>query len=123
VSGDDHPLPIYTKYRVPVALASDDEGVARSDMTHEYLRAIETYHFSYADLKRFARQSLEHSFLPGQSLWSDTRLVFRTAQPCAAETVGVEKPSAACDNFLAANERAREQWKLEAEFARFEKKY
>ena len=36
VSGDDHPLPIYMKYGVPVALATDDEGVSRSDMTHEY---------------------------------------------------------------------------------------
>jgi len=40
VSGDDHPLPIYMKYGVPVALATDDEGVSRSDMTHEYLRAV-----------------------------------------------------------------------------------
>ena len=26
------------KAGVPVALATDDEGVSRSDMTHEYLR-------------------------------------------------------------------------------------
>jgi adenosine deaminase len=123
VSGDDHPLPIYMKYGVPVALASDDEGVARSDMTHEYLRAVETYRLSYADLKRMARQSLEHSFLPGQSLWSDTKLVFRTAPPCAADAAGTEKPSAACEQFLSANERARMQWNLETEFVRFEKKY
>ena len=77
VSGDDHPLPIYMKYGVPVALATDDEGVSRSDMTHEYLRAVESYHLSYADLKRMARQSLEHSFLPGESLWADTKVVFR----------------------------------------------
>lgn len=63
VKGDDHPLPIYRKYNVPVALATDDEGVSRSDMTHEYLRAFETYNLTYADLKRMARQSLEHSFL------------------------------------------------------------
>jgi adenosine deaminase len=123
VSGDDHPLPIYMKYGVPVALASDDEGVARSDMTHEYLRAVESYHLSYADLKRMARQSLEHSFLPGQSLWKDTKLVFRVAPPCAADQAGAEKRSAACEEFIAANERARMQWKLEAEFSKFEKKY
>ena len=123
VSGDEHPLPVYMKYGVPVALVSDDEGVARSDMTHEYLRAVEAYHFSYADLKRFARQSLEHSFLPGQSLWADTRLVFRPAQACAGDAGGAGKPSAACVAFLAVNERARIQWQLEAEFAKFEKKY
>jgi adenosine deaminase len=31
------------KYGVPVALSTDDEGVARSNMTHEYLRAVESY--------------------------------------------------------------------------------
>jgi adenosine deaminase len=123
VSGDDHPLPIYMKYGVPVALATDDEGVSRSDMTHEYLRAIESYRLSYADLKRMARQSLEHSFLPGQSLWKDTKLVFRIAPACVSDAPGMEKPSAACQQFLATSERARMQWKLESEFTKFEKKY
>jgi hypothetical protein len=123
VSGDDHPLPIYMKYGVPVALASDDEGVARSDMTHEYFRAVETYHLSYTDLKRMARQGIEHSFLPGQSLWTDTKLLFRAATPCASDSLGAEKPSAACEGFLTANERARLQWNLEDEFTKFEKKY
>ena len=64
VRGPEHPLPVYLRYGVPVALATDDQGVSRSDMTHEYLRAVETYGLTYADLKRIARQSLEHSFLP-----------------------------------------------------------
>jgi adenosine deaminase len=123
VSGDDHPLPIYMKYGVPVALATDDEGVSRSDMTYEYLRAVESYHLSYGGLKRMARQSLEHSFLPGESLWADTKLVFRMTPPCVGDAAGSEKPSAACDQFLAANERARMQWRLENEFAKFEKKH
>ena len=123
VSGDDHPLPAYMKYGVPVAISSDDEGVARSDMTHEYLRAVEGYRLPYTDLKRMTRQSLEHSFLPGQSLWASTNIVFRPAAACAADIPGTEKPSASCSEFLVANERAREQWKLEAEFAKFEKKF
>jgi hypothetical protein len=123
VSGDDHPLPVYMKYGVPVALATDDEGVSRSDMTHEYLRAVETYHLSYVDLKRMARQGLEHSFLPGESLWSQTRLVFRPVPACLSDPLGAEHPTSHCSQYLAANERAREQWKLEVEFAKFEKKY
>jgi hypothetical protein len=123
ISGDDHPLPIYMKYGVPVALATDDEGVSRSDLTHEYLRAVESYRLSYVDLKRMARQSLEHSFLPGQSLWMDTKLVFRMAPACAGDAAAPDKPSAACEQFLASNERARMQWKLEVEFAKFEKRY
>jgi adenosine deaminase len=69
VDGDNHPLPTYLSHSVPVALATDDQGVARSDMTHEYLRAVETYKLSYAQLKRMATQSLEHSFLSGATLW------------------------------------------------------
>ena len=123
VSGDDHPLPIYMKYGVPVALATDDEGVNRSDLTHEYLRAVESYRLSYADLKRMARQSLEHSFLPGQSLWSETKLVFRLTPPCATDGPDAEKPSVSCEQFLQASERARMQWTLEGEFTKFERKY
>jgi hypothetical protein len=70
-----------------------------------------------------ARQSLEHSFLPGQSLWTDTKLVFRMAPACVSDPAGAEKATSACEQFLAANERARMQWKLEGEFAKFEKKF
>ena len=87
------------------------------------IRAVESYRLSYADLKRMARQSLEHSFLPGQSLWTDTKVVFRVVSACAGDASGAEKPSAGCDHFLAANERARMQWKLEGELAKFERKY
>jgi adenosine deaminase len=121
VRGDAHPLPIYLKYGVPVALATDDEGVSRSDMTHEYLRAVQTYDFlGYKELKRMARMSLEHSFLPGSSLWiDDSRLV----AACANDRAGAQKISAACRKFLDANERAQTQWKLEEQFAGFEKKF
>ncbi len=123
VSGEDHPLPVYMKYGVPVAISSDDEGVARSDMTHEYLRAVESYRLPYAELKRMTRQSLEHSFLPGASLWAETKGAFRPVATCAADRMGAARPSGGCRNFLAANERAREQWKLETAFAEFEKKF
>jgi adenosine deaminase len=109
------------KYGVPVAISTDDEGVARSDMTHEYLRAVQSYHLSYTVLKRMTRQSVEHSFLPGQSLWAETKISFRPAAACAADKAGTGKASAGCTKFLDANPRAREQWKLEAAFAEFEK--
>ena len=123
ISGDEHPLPIYMKYGVPVALSSDDEGVARSNMTHEYLRAVESYHLPYNELKRMTRQSVEHSFLPGRSLWAETKGSFRPVADCASDELGKEKPSAGCEKFLAANEHAREQWRLEAAFAAFEKTF
>src|SRR5205814_8509704 len=79
VRGVDHPLPLYLRYGVPVALATDDEGVSRSDITAEYLRAAQTYNLSYRQLKQMARQSLEHSFLPGASLWVDDQFPARVA--------------------------------------------
>jgi adenosine deaminase len=119
IAGNDHPLPIYMNYSVPLALATDDEGVSRSDMTHEYLRAVETYDsVSYRDLKRMARQSLEHSFLPGASLWADSK-DFRMVNACATS----EKHSSACEKFLAESERAKVQWKLEEQFGKFEKQF
>ena len=121
VKGDDHPLPVYIKYGVPVALATDDEGVSRSDLTHEYLRAVQTYDFlGYKDLKRMARMSVEHSFLGGSSLWASG---FRSVAACANDRAGAGEISSACQKFLDANERAQMQWKLESEFAAFEKKY
>jgi len=119
VWGDGHPLPVYLRYGVPVALATDDEGVSRSDLTQEYLRAAQTYDFlGYKDLKRMARMSLEHSFLAGSSLWASD---FRLAAACANDRPAVGKASSACQKFLDANERAQMQWKLEDEFAAFEK--
>ncbi len=121
VSGDDHPLPVYMKYGVPVAISTDDDGVSRSDMTHEYLRAVEGYGLSYTELKRMTRQSLEHSFLPGKSLWAGTKGSFQPVVGCASDLA--DKPSQACSEFLAENERAREQFRLEEEFRKFEKKF
>lgn len=64
VSGARHPLPMYRKSGVPVALATDDPGVSRSSMTQEFERAVETYRLSYPDLKKMVRASLAYSFLP-----------------------------------------------------------
>jgi len=116
VSGDAHPLPVYIKYGVPVALATDDEGVSRSDMTHEWLRAEQEYGFSYELLKRMARQSLEHSFLPGESLWSSSKGSFKMVAACERDAA-----SGACKSFLEGSQKARAQWKLEEEYGKFEK--
>jgi adenosine deaminase len=122
VRGEEDPLPVYLRYGVPVALATDDEGVSRSDMTHEYVRAAESYRLNYVDLKRMARQSVEHSFLSGSSLWSDAQ-GFHPVAACANDRPETANTSAGCEKFLDASDRARVQWKLEREFAEFEKKF
>jgi hypothetical protein len=122
VSGKEHPLPTYLKQGVPVSLATDDQGVSRSDMTREWMRAAQTYDFKYADMKRFARQSLEHSFLPGASLWDNAK-DFRRVSACATDNPSSKAPSAGCAKFLASSDRAQVQWKLESEFATFEARH
>jgi hypothetical protein len=42
---------------------------------------------------------------------------------CADDRAGAGKISAGCQKFLDANERAQTQWKLEEQFAGFEKKF
>ncbi|HEX2201867.1 MAG TPA: hypothetical protein VHG91_01145 [Longimicrobium sp.] len=64
VRGADHPLRAYRAAGVPVALSTDDEGVARSDMTREYLRAVQDQGLDYPALKEMARTSLRHAFAP-----------------------------------------------------------
>lgn len=66
VRGADHPLSAYRAAGVPVALSTDDEGVARSDMTREYLRAVVDQGLDYPALKAMARTSLRHAFAPAE---------------------------------------------------------
>jgi hypothetical protein len=120
VHGSAHPLHDFMRAGVPVALATDDEGVARSDMTHEYLRGVEDQGLSYSDLKRMARTGLDHAFISGASLWSDSRN-FAPVKDCAA-VMSSAAPSAACQAFLGASEKARLQLKLEQQFHEFEDK-
>ena len=120
VTGKDHPLPIYRKFHVPVSLNTDDEGVSRINMTHEYVRAASTYALSYADLKQMVRTGLEHDFLPGASLWREPDAFTHTAPACASDAAGAAKPSAACAAFLKSSEKAQQQWELERRFREFE---
>jgi adenosine deaminase len=120
MKGKEHPLPLYRLFGVPVALSTDDEGVSRIDLTHEYVRAVETYGFTYADLKKMARTSLEHAFLPGKSLWASQDVFTRAVGECGKDAAGNERPSKGCAEFLKANEKAQQQWELERRFRKFE---
>ncbi|MFT5572966.1 MAG: adenosine deaminase [Cryomorphaceae bacterium] len=71
ISGRDHPFDLYRKFKVPISLNTDDEGITRSPLTMEFIRAIEDYALSYNDIVELARNSLEYSFLEGQSLFNN----------------------------------------------------
>ena len=121
IKGDDHPFELYRRYGVPVALSTDDEGVSRIDLTHEYVRAAVTYPLTYRDFKRMVRTSLEHSFLPGASLWqlSTPETLDKPVAACAAQ-LGQDTPAGECADLVSGSEKAQEQWELERRFHIFE---
>jgi adenosine deaminase len=121
VKGDDHPFMLYRKMGVPVALSTDDEGVSRIDLTHEYVRAADTYPLSYHDFKLMVRTSIEHSFLPGASLWERVTPEKLEIPVAACRTqLGSVEPSGACATLFHSSEKARQEWDLERRFHVFE---
>ena len=65
IMAPNHPLPEYRSAHVPVSLNTDDEGVSRIDLTHEYVTAALEFGLDYRELKAMARTGMEHTFLPG----------------------------------------------------------
>ncbi len=120
IKGKDHPLAAYRAAHVPVALSTDDEGVSRIDLTHEYVKGAEDQSLDYIDLKNMARTSLEHAFLQGESLWSAPDDFAHRKPACAAPITPASAPAGRCAEFLKGNERAAEQWEMERRFAVFE---
>lgn len=125
VRGDDHPFETYRAYGVPVVLATDDPGVSRIDISHEYRYAADTYDLSYPELKDLARASLEYAFLPGASLWrgNPTRDGYRPAAACRGTGLGTARPGADCRRLLDASPKAAAQWEQERAFQRFESRF
>ncbi len=120
VKTNAHSFPEYRAAGVPVALSTDDEGVSRIDLTHEFVRAAVDFGLTYPDLKRLARTSLEHAFLPGARLWAVPDDFTRTTPACAKDNLGADAPSDPCLTFLRANGHAAQQWELEHRFRIFE---
>ena len=117
-----NPLPVYLKYGVPVALSGCDAGVLRSDISMEYLKASLDDHLGYPELRNIARDSLEYAFIPGKSLWANAAK-FVPVRQCERDVRYGRMLSAFCQDYLDANQKARLQWQLEAEFRAFEKRY
>lgn len=122
ISGSRHPLATYLEYGVPVALATDDEGVARSEISLEFLKAAEDHGLGYLQLKTMARNSLQYAFIAGESLWSDGRKFVPVVQ-CARDVADMKLTSNNCRQFLANNEKSRLQWQLEQDFNAFEREW
>ncbi len=111
-----HPLHYYLEHQVPIVLSTDDEGILRTDLTHEYVKAVREQHLNYQDLKIMTRNALTYSFLPGRSLWRDPKIFVRVDE-CQSYS------ALSCQKFLAASEKARLQKQLEDKLAQFEASY
>jgi adenosine deaminase len=123
IRGDEHPFPVYRRMHIPVALSTDDEGVSRIDLTHEYVTAALDYRLSYAEAKELARTGMEHNFLPGASLWARADDFRAPVTACRAQVLGSARPATACEAFLEKSPKAAAQWELERRFRAFEAKF
>ncbi|MBS0373562.1 MAG: adenosine deaminase [Proteobacteria bacterium] len=119
LAGAEHPFLLYRRAGVPTALAADDEGVLRIDLTNEYVRAALTYPLDYADFKALSRNALAYAFVPGERLLTDTRTGQRIAA-CVGSSLVPEQATAACRAWLAKSEKGRLQAELERRLEAFE---
>ncbi|MCX5384268.1 adenosine deaminase [Streptomyces sp. NBC_00083] len=124
VSGDRHPLHTYLDRGVPVALATDDPGVSRTDLISAFQQAVTDQELSVAQLRTLARASLDHAFVEGRGLWREQDRYDTYAEPCTQDTPDAHRaPSRSCRTFLAASPKASLQWNLEADWRDFENRY
>jgi adenosine deaminase len=123
VSGDEHPFTLYRRSGVPVALVTDDEGVLRTDLSTQYAQAASGFDLSYRELKTLARAAIDHGFIQGASLWRAPD-DFRPASACAGDRLGEDKPRRKrCRALLRSSPKAAAEWRQEAAFGRFERRY
>ena len=66
VKGKAHPYLIYEKYGVPLVISTDDAGVSRNNLSHEYVLLARRYGPSYGKLKEYAYNSIHYSFLKAE---------------------------------------------------------
>lgn len=116
ISGSKHPLNYYLAHKVPVVLSTDDEGILRTDLTHQYVQATMEQGLDYPTLKQINRNALTYAFLPGKSIW---------ANPMKGELVQecLDLNSITCHEFTKHNQKARIQWDLEQKLIQFERQF
>ena len=64
VAGADHPINLYRQYGVPYVISTDDAGVTRHTLSHEYVQFASQFKPSYADVKKASYASIRYAFLP-----------------------------------------------------------
>jgi adenosine deaminase len=106
VSAKNHPVQTYLKAHVPIVISSDDPGVSRNNLSHEYYRAVVEQKLSLDEIIKANRNSLTYSLLPGHSLWKDSEKAI-PVNNCQF------MKSYQCINYISKNPKAYQQWVLE----------
>jgi len=118
VAGASHPFESYREFGVPIAFSTDDEGVSHADYTDEWIYGFLQYQLTGNDLQNLARESLEHSFISGGSLWANIG-ASQVVNQCAGIPPDSEILPEPCKSFLAGSAKASAQWDLEARLAKY----
>jgi hypothetical protein len=147
IKGTAHPLRDYVKAGVPVVISTDDAGVARSDLTNEYMRAVMESGLGYEELKKASRLSIEYSFLSGERFTrggepavpkaceSDSKNKKGASQggacahcpppplgpPPLNSVDGLVRDPEECLGLVSRSEAGTLQWRLEQALAKFER--
>jgi hypothetical protein len=120
VKDKDHPFLLYRRAGVPISINTDDEGISRSNLTMEYIKAIQRYDLRYEEVKEIIRNSIEYSFLPGKSLFEN-----RDYNRIIPAFKGVRSqdwpPDETAKKLMKANPKLNRQVILERAFVAFEK--
>lgn len=120
VARRDHPFMMYRRAGVPVCINTDDEGVNRSNITMEFVKAIQDFDLSYSDIKELIRNSLEYSFLSGMSLYIN-RDYNRLLPGFEAVRSPDWQPGKKAEKLMKKNPKLNRQVILERGFVQFEK--
>lgn len=124
ISGKNHPFNLYKKYNVPMVICTDDEAVSRGNIIIEYLKAIERYDINYSELKCLIKNSLEYSFLEGESLYVNKNCkIFRSEFSGINTIEELEKRIIANKNLISLNKKLKIQLELEKKILEFERNY
>src|ERR1019366_5950481 len=64
VKDDEHPIKLYRDFNVPIVICTDDAGVLRSNLTHQYVLLAKRYKdISYREIKQYVFNSIDYSFI------------------------------------------------------------
>jgi adenosine deaminase len=79
VKDDAHPISLYEEFGVPIVICTDDAGVLRSNLTHQYVLLAKRYkNISYEEIKHFVFNSIDYSFIEEDAVKEKLKAQLRT---------------------------------------------